>query len=150
MWQDDLPFSLTSFFPHQRASLLTSKSVSTKDTSMADFITTVKNSQKWDRKSKEAIILKKAILFVQKIPDKGNICSLTRAFFDRMKKKPHLYQLDHLCTTCRFLSRISCGRLAGAAAAVSADGTARAAGAVAGAVAATLPLADHCRAPFRT
>jgi hypothetical protein len=40
---------------------------------MADFITTVKNSQKWDRKSKEAIILMKAILFVQKIPDKRAI-----------------------------------------------------------------------------
>jgi hypothetical protein len=63
---------------------------------MTDFINNVKNSRKWERKSNEAIILKNAVLFVQKNPDKGNICTWTRKLFDRMKRNPQLYQLHHL------------------------------------------------------
>jgi hypothetical protein len=65
--------------------------------SMADFITTVKNSRPstthWRNfsKSNEVTILKKAILDVQKDINKGNVSTFARKVCARMAKRPTLY-----------------------------------------------------------
>ena len=69
--------------------------------SMADFITTVKNSRPsthWRdfSKSNEVTILKKAILDVQKDINKGNVSTFARKFCARMAKRPTLYEMSHL------------------------------------------------------
>jgi hypothetical protein len=71
------------------------------DTSMAGFITTVKNSRPsthWKdfSKSNEVTTLKKAIIDVQKESNRGNSSGLARQLCERMKKRPTLYEMQHL------------------------------------------------------
>jgi hypothetical protein len=69
--------------------------------SMADFITTVKNSRPsthWRdfSNSNEVTILKKAILDVQKHIKKGNVSTHAMKFCARMALRPTLYEMPHL------------------------------------------------------
>jgi hypothetical protein len=82
-------------------SFLIKERLDTMNKSMADFITTVKNSRPsthWRdfSKSNEVTILKKAILDVQKKINKGNVSTFARAFCKRMSKSPNLYEMSHL------------------------------------------------------
>jgi hypothetical protein len=82
--------------------LLSTRSASLDDDKlMTDFITTVKNSRPsthWKdfTKSKEVAVLKKAILVFQKKINPGNISKFARQFFERMAKRPNLYEMSHL------------------------------------------------------